>query len=103
MNLSACAARFAANTTEGEALRAQWGWTGPITGLTKSESSQISREGCLQICGTGTDHLSWNRISNTITTTGLLPLFSTLLQAPFESKAAGRTFLAITRWVGSPI
>ncbi|KAH7087072.1 hypothetical protein FB567DRAFT_560809 [Paraphoma chrysanthemicola] len=103
MNLRTCAAIFAANTTEGEALRAQWGWTGPIAGLARNGSSQISREGCLQVCGTGTDYLSWNRISNTITTTGLLPLLSTLLQAPFESNAAGRTFLAITRWVGSPI
>jgi hypothetical protein len=103
LDFGACAALFTANTTEGEALRTRWGWHGKTVGLFKNEHSQISHEGCLQLCGPGIDIPPWAEISNTITTTGLLPVFSTLLQAPFESNAAVRTLLAITRWVGSPI
>lgn len=56
----------------------------------------------MQICGHGTDYYPWSDVSGTITT-WILPVVGTLLQAPFESNAAKRTFLAITRWVGSPI
>jgi hypothetical protein len=95
LDFGACAALFTANTTEGEALRTRWGWHGKTVGLFKNEHSQISHEGCLQLCGPGIDIPPWAEISNTITTTGLLPVFSTLLQAPFESNAAVRTLLAI--------
>ena len=97
-----CARQFSANTTEGEALRAQWGWHGPIVGIKYNATTQISREGCMRLCGSGADTYPWNEASNTITT-WILPVVGTLLQAPFESNATKRTFLAIARWVGSPI
>ncbi|KAH7076865.1 hypothetical protein BKA63DRAFT_542692 [Paraphoma chrysanthemicola] len=103
MDFGICATIFAANISEVEALRTHWGWTGSVAGLARNESSQISSEGCLQVCSTGTEYPFWNSISNTITATALLPLFGSLLQAPFERNDAGRTFLALTRWMGSPI
>lgn len=57
MDLRACAAEFAAN----ESLRLQygWEWRGPdnaiIGGLTKNATTQITREGCLAVCGGGAD------------------------------------------------
>lgn len=36
-------------------------------------------------------------------TTWILPVAGLLAQAPFESNAAKRTFLALVRWIGSPI
>ena len=97
-----CALRFSANTTEGEALRLEWGWRGPIVGIAQNNLTQISREGCLHLCGSGADYYPWTEVSSTITT-WILPVIGTLLQAPFESNATRRTLMAITRWVGSPI
>ncbi|KAI8942314.1 hypothetical protein NX059_000393 [Plenodomus lindquistii] len=94
-----CAARFSANET----LREWYGWHDrPIVGIPRNYSTQISREGCLAVCGTGTAYYPWSEVSNTITT-WILPVIGTLLQAPFESNATRRTLLAIARWVGSPI
>jgi hypothetical protein len=101
-NFTECAIRYSANTSEGQSLRSQWGWHGPLLGLERNESTQISREGCKRLCGTGIDAYPWNDASNTITT-WILPVVGTLLQAPFESNAFKRTVWAITRWVGSPI
>lgn len=101
-NFTACAQRFSANTTEGDKLRQKWGWTGPIVGIAPNPVTQISREGCLHLCGPGTDYYPWEEVSSTITT-WILPVVGTLLQAPFESNATRRTLLAIARWVGSPI
>jgi hypothetical protein len=97
-----CALKFSANTSEGESLRKNWGWRGDIVGIARNTSTQISREGCLHLCGPGTDYYPWKDVSSTITT-WILPVIGTLLQAPFESNATRRTLLAITRWVGSPI
>lgn len=97
-----CARVFGSDTAEGAALRSQWGWHGPIVGITYNETTQISREGCMHVCGTGTAYYPWKDVSSTLTT-WILPVVGTLLQAPFESNAARRTFLAITRWIGSPI
>lgn len=85
-----------------ETLQSLWGWNGTIIGLERNHTTQISREGCLHVCGHGNDYYLWADVSQTITT-WILPVVGTLLQAPFESNAAKRTFLAITRWVGSPI
>ncbi|OAL45334.1 hypothetical protein IQ07DRAFT_684268 [Pyrenochaeta sp. DS3sAY3a] len=101
-NFTACKLRFAANTPDGEALRAQWGWRGPVVGIEHNPLTQISRDGCLHLCGRGPDYYPWAVASSTITT-WLLPVVGALLQAPFESNATKRTILAITRWVGSPI
>jgi hypothetical protein len=101
-NFSKCALEFSANSTEGAALRAKWGWRGHTIGIAPNNLTQISRAGCLHLCGPGADFYPWKDVSSTITT-WILPVIGTLLQAPFESNATSRTFLAITRWVGSPI
>ncbi|KAF2634402.1 hypothetical protein P280DRAFT_413855 [Massarina eburnea CBS 473.64] len=101
-NFTECAALFSANTTQGAALRDQWGWQGPIVGILRNNYTQISRAGCKAICGSGPDYYHWTDVSSTITT-WILPIVGTLLQAPFESNEFGRTVLAIMRWVGSPI
>ncbi|KAF1839412.1 hypothetical protein BDW02DRAFT_151108 [Decorospora gaudefroyi] len=97
-----CGRQFSADTPEGDALRMQWGWNGTIIGIDRNYTTQISREGCLNVCGTDTDTYPWKDVSGVITT-WILPVIGTLLQAPFESNATRRTLLAITRWVGSPI
>jgi hypothetical protein len=101
-NFNECGLRFSAETPEGEALRSEWGWRGHIIGIVFNSSTQISRAGCLHVCGPGADYYPWKDVSSTITT-WILPVVGTLLQAPFESNATKRTLLAITRWVGSPI
>ncbi|KAK7186938.1 uncharacterized protein CC84DRAFT_735552 [Paraphaeosphaeria sporulosa] len=102
INFTECAAIFAARTPEGQQLRWKYGWNGTLVGIDRSPETQISREGCLKVCGQGAATYPWDDVSSTITT-WLLPVVGTLLQAPFESNAFGRTLLAITRWVGSPI
>ncbi|KAL6710150.1 hypothetical protein ACN47E_009941 [Coniothyrium glycines] len=102
VNFDQCAKKFANDTAEGAALRARWGWHGPLVGLPYNATTQISKEGCLALCGPGTAYYPWKDVSSTLTT-WILPVIGTLLQAPFESNATKRTFLAITRWVGSPI
>lgn len=98
ISFSECASTYRNNAT----LQSQWRWDGPIIGLERNHSTQISRAGCLHVCGPGNDYYLWADVSQTITT-WILPVVGTLLQAPFESNAAKRTVLAITRWVGSPI
>lgn len=107
LDLHKCADTFYGGATihgpEGEAYRKTYGWDGPTPGIKfQNSSSQISRAGCLHVCGTGTDYYPWKDVSSTITT-WILPVVGILLQAPFESNATRRTLLAITRWVGSPI
>ena len=102
INFDQCGRRFLASTPEGAALRMQWGWNGTVIGIEPNSTTQISREGCLAVCGTGRDSYPWKDVSGVITT-WILPVIGTLLQAPFESNATRRTLLAITRWVGSPI
>jgi len=101
-NFTECEARFTANTPDGKLLRSQWGWNGTIFGIVYNNMTQISTEGCIHVCGSGPDIYAWRDISGVITT-WVLPTIGILLQAPFESNAARRTVLAITRWVGSPI
>ncbi|RYF37285.1 MAG: hypothetical protein EOO38_26555, partial [Cytophagaceae bacterium] len=98
IDFETCRATFENST----ALQEQFRWTGPTIGIKPNQTTQITREGCLQLCGTGADYYTWQEASSTITT-WILPVIGTLLQAPFESNATKRTFLAIARWVGSPI
>jgi hypothetical protein len=98
VDFTKCAATYASNVT----LQNAWNWPGPIIGLTRNDTSLISREGCRHVCGTGTAYYPWKDVSSTLTT-WILPVVGTLLQAPFESNASARTALAITRWIGSPI
>ncbi|KAF2756578.1 hypothetical protein EJ05DRAFT_539505 [Pseudovirgaria hyperparasitica] len=102
MKFDQCGQRYMANTTDGAELRAKYGWHGPVVGIRRNETSQISLEGCLAVCGHDSDPYSWDIASATITT-WILPVIGTLLQAPFESNSFKRTCLAINRWVGSPI
>ncbi|CAN9158265.1 unnamed protein product [Alternaria alternata] len=97
-NFRECAKRFAENST----LRETWGWHGKIIGIDYNSTTQISREGCIYLCGNGAHYYPWKDVSGVITT-WILPIIGVLLQAPFESNATQRTLLAITRWVGSPI
>ncbi|KAI4610018.1 hypothetical protein J4E83_008583 [Alternaria metachromatica] len=101
-NFTECEARFTADNDAGKLLRSLWGWNGTIVGIVYNNMTQISREGCIQVCGSEPDIYAWRDISGVITT-WVLPTIGILLQAPFESNAARRTLLAITRWVGSPI
>ena len=99
INFTECAAIYKNDVT----LQEQFRWDGPTPGITdRDNTTQITREGCRQLCGTGTGYYSWKEVSSTLTT-WILPVVGTLLQAPFESNATKRTFLAIARWVGSPI
>jgi hypothetical protein len=106
INFTECAAIYRNNVT----LQQQFGWNGSTPGIATNDTSgqiprqqrQITREGCLQVCGAGTAYYTWGEASSTITT-WILPVVGTLLQAPFESNETRRTFLAIARWVGSPI
>lgn len=97
-NFTECAIRYTSN----QSLIDRWHWNGTILGLERNFSTQISREGCISLCGDGIDLYPWSDASSTITT-WVLPVIGTLLQAPFESNAFRRTVWAITRWVGSPI
>lgn len=101
-NFSECGARFQANTSDGYDLRRQWGWNGTLVGIAPNNLTQISKAGCIHLCGEDPDYYTWKDISSTITT-WLLPIVGILLQAPFESNAFRRTMFAIARWVGSPI
>jgi hypothetical protein len=98
VNFTQCQTLFSGNTT----LQHMWGWNGTIIGIDRNETTQISRQGCEELCGSGADLYLWKDVSGVITT-WILPVIGTLLQAPFESNATRRTLLAITRWVGSPI
>jgi hypothetical protein len=98
INFTQCGIDFKNNIT----LQNELGYTGPLLGINYTRDTQITRDGCLQLCGTGTDYYSWKDVSSTLTT-WILPVVGTLLQAPFESNATKRTFLALARWVGSPI
>ncbi|KAF2176941.1 hypothetical protein K469DRAFT_645070 [Zopfia rhizophila CBS 207.26] len=96
-----CMAIYGNDTT----LQAKYYWSGPTPGIPASNTSHfthITREGCLAVCGDGSDYYPW-AISSATITTWLLPLIGMLLQAPFESNAFRRTVLAIARWVGNPI
>lgn len=79
-----------------------YGYNGSTRGIHHNFSSQVTYQGCKDLCGSGVDYYSWSTASATITT-WLLPIVGMLLQAPFESNAFWRTMLAICRWVGSPM
>jgi hypothetical protein len=98
INFTQCAITFRNNVT----LQNDLGYRGPLIALLPNNSTQITREGCRQLCGEGAAYYEWSEVSGTLTT-WILPVVGTLLQAPFESNATRRTFLAIARWVGSPI
>jgi hypothetical protein len=98
VNFTECAATFIGNTT----LISQYGYTGPVRNIEKNLQSQITWEGCRELCGKGNEWYLWSQASSTITT-WVLPVIGVLLQAPFESNAFWRTVGAICRWCGSPM
>lgn len=97
-NFTACAQLFSSDPV----LQAKWAYDGPVQGITRNRSTQITLEGCKAVCGTGNDLYPWAQASATITT-WILPIIGILLQAPFESNAFWKTVLAIGRWMGSPM
>jgi hypothetical protein len=97
-NFTECAAKLLADPS----AYSQWHWNGPVRGIPKNNLTQISYEGCKNICGTGIAWYDWSQSSSTITT-WLLPIVGMFLQAPFESNAFWATVLAIARWVGNPM
>lgn len=98
ISLDECGIKFRNNVT----LQDKYGYHGHLIGVEYNKSTQITRAGCLALCGTGTDYYTWQDVSSTLTT-WILPVIGTLLQAPFESNSTRRTLLALARWVGSPI
>jgi hypothetical protein len=98
INFTECAAVFRNNAT----LQNDWGWRGTLIGIERNPKTQITREGCRHLCGTGAAYYTWSEASSTLTT-WILPVIGTLLQAPFESNSTKRTLLAMARWIGSPI
>lgn len=83
-------------------LIARYNYTGKTTILPNNPATQITYDGCVELCGPGNAYYPWAETSATITT-WVLPIMGTLLQAPFESNAFWRTVKAINRWIGSPI
>ena len=97
-NLTECGIHYLDNRE----LSWVYGYNGSTRGIHHNFSSQVTTQGCKDLCGSGVDYYSWSTASATITT-WLLPIVGMLLQAPFESNAFWRTMLAICRWVGSPM
>lgn len=97
-NFTECAAKVRADPS----AYTQWHWNGSVQGIQKNNLTQITYEGCRNICGTGIAWYDWSQASNTIST-WLLPIVGMFLQAPFESNAFWSTMLAMARWVGNPM
>lgn len=99
-NFTSCALRYV--DAHNQTLIDKYGWTGPIRGINRNTSTQISTAGCIALCGDGNDYYDWSQSSNTITT-WVLPVIGMLLQAPFVSNAFWQTLYALARWIGSPM
>ncbi len=97
-NFTACGLEYLDNP----ALITKYNYTGPTRLIEANPLTQITYEGCRELCGTGDDWYPWSTTSATLTT-WILPILGTLLQAPFESNAFWRTVKAIDRWFGSPM
>lgn len=69
---------------------------------TDPNDTYISYRACRELCGGGIQWYEWDVISSAVLT-WVLPIGSVLLQAPFESNQARRTFFTLCRWIGSPI
>ncbi len=94
-----CHARFMKNDT----TKRLYGFHGPVHSQSIAPGTPLlSVDGCKALCGKGSNYHDWQTSASTITT-WVLPMVGLLLQAPFESNAKKRTFLAIIRWLGSPI
>ena|SRR5690242_4647207 len=97
-NFTDCGIRYMSDS----ALISQYNYSGRVRLVEANQSTQITYDGCLAVCGNGNEYYSWPVISATLTT-WILPILGTLLQAPFESNAFWRTIKACNRWIGSPI
>lgn len=99
VNFTQCYLDFQTNETN----RQLYGYHGRTYGGGILEGSPLlSVQGCKALCGSGPQLYLWKQSASTITT-WVLPMIGLLLQAPFESNAKRRTFLALIRWAGSPI
>lgn len=98
-NFTECALRY---TPLNDTLIALYGWNGTVDGIKRNASTQITQQGCYELCGDGNDWYPWALSSSTITT-WVLPVLGMLLQAPFVSNAFWQTVFSLARWVGSPM
>ncbi|KAF1362030.1 hypothetical protein EJ07DRAFT_109422 [Lizonia empirigonia] len=97
-NFTACGIRYMSDPV----LISNYNYSGRVRLVPANQSTQITYEGCVALCGHGNEYYTWPVISATLTT-WILPILGTLLQAPFESNAFWRTIKACNRWIGSPI
>lgn len=98
-NLTQCRLNYA-NPSLADIQR--YGYNGSVFQIPKNETTQISTDGCLALCGGGNDWYPWEQQASTITT-WVLPIVGILLQAPFMSNAFWETVFSMARWVGSPM
>lgn len=80
----------------------RYNYSGRVRLIPANPYTQITDEGCVVLCGSGSEYAPWPQIATSITT-WVLPIIGVLLQAPFESNDAWKTVKAINRWIGSPI
>ena len=104
-NFTECGALIKSASLQSPNPYANWSYTGPVSGVMQlsNQTVLITVEGCLALCGHGSQLYLWTQASNTITTWVLPVVGGLLLQAPFESNRFWRTFFAIIRWMGSPM
>lgn len=99
LNLTQCGIKFmSGNYTN-------YTYNGPVRGILNGIEPKpplITVQGCKDFCGEGSQYYPWPDVSSTITT-WVLPVIGLILQAPFESNANFGSFLALARWIGSPI
>ena len=97
-NFTACGVRYMSDPI----LISQHNYSGRVRLVPANQSTQVTYEGCVALCGKGNEYYTWPIVSATLTT-WILPILGTLLQAPFESNTFWRTVKACNRWIGSPI
>ena len=66
INFAKCAEFYAADTAESQQLRWKYAWNGTLVGIDRNPKTQISREGCLAVCGKRTNgymanHSCWQK------------------------------------------
>lgn len=85
-NFTQCAVDFLTNKTNIE----RYAYHGPVRGIVANSSTQITYDGCLALCGSGSAYYDWYAVSNTILT-WVLPVLGIILQAPYEPHAVWST------------
>lgn len=97
-NFTACGIRYMSNST----LASQNNYSGHVRLIQANQSTQITYDGCIALCGRGNEYYTRPVISATLIT-WILPILGTLLQAFFESNTFWRTVKAYNRWIGTDV